>query len=154
MQFGRIIEEGMELRRQIRDEKEEVERREGMEGEGDRDEEGSSSLVGTPMSDRGLGMPMRGSSPETRLGVRGGDLNVEKEREDRDRSPLWRVEGADTTNEKRHEQEDEEMAEDGELASELEGVTTAPVDGLVAYDGRQGQEKVTGAKLGDQMDTS
>lgn len=31
-QFGRIVEEGMQLRRLIRDEKEEVERREGMEG--------------------------------------------------------------------------------------------------------------------------
>ena len=36
-QFGRIVEEGMQLRRLIRDEKEEVERREGMDvdGEGD-----------------------------------------------------------------------------------------------------------------------
>lgn len=33
-QFGRIVEEGMQLRRLIRDEKEEVERREGMEGGG------------------------------------------------------------------------------------------------------------------------
>ena len=31
-QFGRIVEEGMQLRRLIRDEKEEVERREGMDG--------------------------------------------------------------------------------------------------------------------------
>lgn len=43
-QFGRIIKEGMELRRLIRDEKEEVERREGME---DR-EEGEEGEVGTP----------------------------------------------------------------------------------------------------------
>lgn len=34
-QFGRIVEEGMNLRRLIRDEKEEVERREGMVGVGD-----------------------------------------------------------------------------------------------------------------------
>ncbi|PMD60588.1 uncharacterized protein K444DRAFT_642872 [Hyaloscypha bicolor E] len=37
-QFGRIVEEGMQLRRLIRDEKEEVERREGMDG-GDEDGE-------------------------------------------------------------------------------------------------------------------
>jgi hypothetical protein len=36
-QFGRIVEEGMQLRRLIRDEKEEVERREGMD---DQDEDG------------------------------------------------------------------------------------------------------------------
>lgn len=34
-QFGKIIEEGMQLRRLIRDEKEEVERREGMEDDGE-----------------------------------------------------------------------------------------------------------------------
>ncbi|KAK2750737.1 hypothetical protein FQN57_002810 [Myotisia sp. PD_48] len=37
-QFGRIVEEGMNLRRLIRDEKEEVERREGMEEGADGDE--------------------------------------------------------------------------------------------------------------------
>lgn len=37
-QFGKIVEEGMQLRRLIRDEKEEVERREGMDG-GDEDGE-------------------------------------------------------------------------------------------------------------------
>ncbi|KAL3419214.1 THO complex subunit mft1 [Phlyctema vagabunda] len=39
-QFGRIVEEGMQLRRLIRDEKEEVERREGMSGEGGEGEAG------------------------------------------------------------------------------------------------------------------
>ncbi|KOS16708.1 THO complex subunit mft1 [Escovopsis weberi] len=37
-QFNRIMEEGMLLRRQIRDEKEEVDRREGMEDEDDKDD--------------------------------------------------------------------------------------------------------------------
>ena len=54
-QFSRLVEEGHRLRRLIRDEKEEVERREGME-EGDEDESsvrGRSSLVGTPRPDAG-----------------------------------------------------------------------------------------------------
>ncbi|CAI4216613.1 unnamed protein product [Parascedosporium putredinis] len=40
-QFNRIMEEGMLLRRQIRDEKEEVERREGMDEDGEEDGEAS-----------------------------------------------------------------------------------------------------------------
>lgn len=45
-QFGRIVEEGMQLRRLIRDEKEEVERREGMEGENEDGEVGEASVGG------------------------------------------------------------------------------------------------------------
>lgn len=45
-QFGRIVEEGMQLRRLIRDEKEEVERREGMEGENEDGEVGEVSTGG------------------------------------------------------------------------------------------------------------
>ncbi|OKL61416.1 hypothetical protein UA08_03682 [Talaromyces atroroseus] len=54
-QFGRIVEEGLQLRRLIRDEKEEVERREGMQegdgGDGDDDTKGGGgglSGVNTP----------------------------------------------------------------------------------------------------------
>lgn len=42
-QFGKIIEEGMQLRRLIRDEKEEVERREGMEDDGEEGDIASQS---------------------------------------------------------------------------------------------------------------
>lgn len=46
-QFGRIVEEGMQLRRLIRDEKEEVERREGMqEGDGEGGDEDELSTKG------------------------------------------------------------------------------------------------------------
>lgn len=45
-QFGRIVEEGMQLRRLIRDEKEEVERREGMEGGEEDGEVGEGSRGG------------------------------------------------------------------------------------------------------------
>ncbi|KAF4636473.1 hypothetical protein G7Y89_g1622 [Cudoniella acicularis] len=74
-QFGRIVEEGMQLRRLIRDEKEEVERREGMDG-GEEDGEvgeGSSggqtpkprsvSRNGTPRPDA----PIRAGSPDAGL---------------------------------------------------------------------------------------
>ncbi|KAL8771890.1 MAG: hypothetical protein Q9209_002828 [Squamulea sp. 1 TL-2023] len=61
-QFGKIIEEGMQLRRLIRDEKEEVERREGMEGDGDEGETGSqrgrSSGLGTPRPEAGGATPL------------------------------------------------------------------------------------------------
>ncbi|KAF8848441.1 hypothetical protein BDZ45DRAFT_681227 [Acephala macrosclerotiorum] len=45
-QFGRIVEEGMQLRRLIRDEKEEVERREGMDGGEEDGEVGEGSRGG------------------------------------------------------------------------------------------------------------
>lgn len=48
-QFGRIVEEGMQLRRLIRDEKEEVERREGME-EGEAGEDGDMASKGRSLS--------------------------------------------------------------------------------------------------------
>lgn len=46
-QFGRIVEEGMQLRRLIRDEKEEVERREGMDGGEEDGEVGEAAEVGS-----------------------------------------------------------------------------------------------------------
>lgn len=66
-QFGRIIKEGMELRRLIRDEKEEVERREGMEETEEREEgeegevethTGEGSVAGTPRRDLEGATPM------------------------------------------------------------------------------------------------
>ncbi|KAL2848811.1 Tho complex subunit 7-domain-containing protein [Aspergillus pseudoustus] len=54
-QFGRIVEEGMQLRRLIRDEKEEVERREGMQEDEDGDDgevsKGKLSGANTPRPD-------------------------------------------------------------------------------------------------------
>ena len=70
-QFGRIVEEGRQMLRIIRDEKEEAERKEGMEGRGDIDEgDGPVSRVashaGTPRPDPGGATPLRaGSESET-----------------------------------------------------------------------------------------
>jgi Tho complex subunit 7. len=52
-QFGRIVEEGMQLRRLIRDEKEEVERREGMQ----EDQDGEDGDVGSKGKTSGPNSP-------------------------------------------------------------------------------------------------
>lgn len=71
-QFGRIVEEGMQLRRLIRDEKEEVERREGMDGGEEDGEVGESGSRGgatpkhNPQSGGATPRPDGGSSPRQR----------------------------------------------------------------------------------------
>ena len=64
-QFGRIVEEGRQMLRIIRDEKEEAERKEGMQGRSDVDEgEGpgsrAASHAGTPRPEQGGATPLRG----------------------------------------------------------------------------------------------
>ncbi|KAL2838499.1 Tho complex subunit 7-domain-containing protein [Aspergillus pseudodeflectus] len=63
-QFGRIVEEGMQLRRLIRDEKEEVERREGMQEDEDGDDgevsKGKLSGANTPRPDHDSTTPSQG----------------------------------------------------------------------------------------------
>ena len=73
-QFGRIVEEGMHLRRLIRDEKEEVERREGMDGGEEDGEVGEGSGGGqtpkhTSISGNATPRPdaQRQNSPEASL---------------------------------------------------------------------------------------
>ncbi|KAK3175091.1 hypothetical protein OEA41_002337 [Lepraria neglecta] len=145
-QFGRIIEEGVQLRRLIRDEKEEVERREGMEEreDGEDDQRGRSSGGATPRHETDGTTPMRPASQE----------EVEKERSSRGRSPLSNTQNMSEGEEKKAEVEDEEMAEEGELAAEPEGVVAAPVEGLVALDGEDGDRQASEGKVVEQMDTS
>lgn len=158
-QFGRIIDEGMQLRRLIRDEKEEVERREGMEeGEDGEDEgRGTSSGVDTPRSTVGGTTPMHPTSQEQDVGTPGG-LGAELHRSSRGRSPLSNTQTTSDAEEKKastQEVEDEEMAEDGELAAEPEhAAAAAPVEGLVARDGEQVDVKTDEEKVADQMDTT
>ena len=161
-QFGRIIEEGLQLRRLIRDEKEEVERREGMEEreDGDDDQRGRSSGVGTPHHETGATTPMHGTSQEQEVGTPGG-LSVERERDPlgRGKSPLRSSRNADDAAEEKlnvPSGEDEEMAEDGELAAESEHVVAAPLEGLVAEDGKEEGEEDDGQterQRTEQMDT-
>ena len=173
-QFGRIIEEGMQLRRLIRDEKEEVERREGMEEREDGEDDqrgGRSSGVGTPHHETGGTTPMHGTSQEQEVGTPagGGALSVERDPSGRSKSPLrmGSRNGDDAVEEEEKGNvpsgEDEEMAEDGELAAEPEpehGVAV-PVEGLVAVaeDGKEeGEEEDDGDQTEkqqtEQMDTS
>ena len=160
-QFGKIIDEGMHLRRLIRDEKEEVERREGMEGREDADDEqrGRSSGGVTPRQDIGGTTPLNPASDDHEVGTPGG-LAVEKERSSRGRSPLSHSQTISEGEEKKgeaQEMEDEDMAEDGELAAEPDGMVSDPVKGLVARDGeasRYGDEEPNEIKAGEQMDTS
>ena len=162
-QFGRIIEEGMQLRRLIRDEKEEVERREGMEEreDGDDDQRGRSSGIGSPHHETGGTTPMHGTGQEQEVGTPGG-LSVERDPSGRGKSPLRSSQVADDMSEEKNDvaaAEDEEMAEDGELAAEPEHVVAAPVEGLVAAgDGKEeGEEEEDGQTDGqrpEQMDTS
>ncbi|KAI9803826.1 MAG: hypothetical protein M1825_001706 [Sarcosagium campestre] len=80
-QFGRIIKEGMELRRLIRDEKEEVERREGMEEHEDGEDgdvdagaaasgRADASNVGTPRPTTEADVPL--PQPNTQAGSGSG----------------------------------------------------------------------------------
>lgn len=162
-QFGRIIEEGMQLRRLIRDEKEEVERREGMEEreDGDEDQRGRSSGAGTPHHETGGTTPMHGTSQEQEVGTPEG-LSVERDPSGRGKSPLRSSQHADDLMEETIDVpavvDDEEMAEDGELAAEPEHVVAAPVEGLVAEDekeeGEQQDDGQTEEQRREQMDTS
>ena len=153
-QFGRIIDEGMQLRKLIRDEKEEVERKEGMAEREDGEDDHRSTRSGgaTPHRDVGSSTPLQpGTSQEQEVGTPSG-LGVERDRSVRGKSPLSTSQAMDEGEEKKQEVEDEEMAEDGELEAEPEGVTAAPVEGLVSTD-REDYGAV-GGKAGDQMDTS
>lgn len=160
-QFGRIIEEGMQLRRLIRDEKEEVERREGMEEreDGDDDQRGRSSGVGTPHHETGGTTPMHGTSQEQEVGTPGG-LSVERDPSGRGKSPLRSSQNADDMVEEKDDVpavEDEEMAEDGELAAEPEHAVAAPVEGLIAEDGKEDGEQddeQSERQRTEQMDTT
>ena len=166
-QFSKIIDEGMEMRRQIRAEKEEVERREGMEGAEDgEDGEGSSlrgrsSGVGTPAPGHEGGLtPMHGIGNQD-VDLTGGGLAVESHHAKREKSPLrtsQTIEEEPEKNPTAQENEDAEMAEDGEVEPE-DDVVAAPPEGLIAdedekEEGEEEEASLAEAKEGDTMDTS
>ncbi|KAL8999204.1 MAG: hypothetical protein Q9169_001869 [Polycauliona sp. 2 TL-2023] len=123
-QFGKIIEEGMQLRRLIRDEKEEVERREGMEDDGEEgdltSQRGRSSGVETPRPEAEGATPIhRGQdhdmeSQEDNLHV-GTPYNITREK-----SPLRPEQVTNDTERPRVpeiEIEDTNMKEEGEVSA-------------------------------------
>jgi hypothetical protein len=117
-QFGRIVEEGMQLRRLIRDEKEEVERREGMQegednDEGDLTSKGKISNANTPGPDSDVLTPSQNSQDE---GGRPSALQIDKTGTTGAASPLRQVisaqgDGAD----------DADMIDEGEVSADSEG---------------------------------
>ena len=134
-QFGKIIEEGMQLRRLIRDEKEEVERREGMEGreDADEDQKGRISGANTPRPESAGGVtPMNGVEKDGDVTTPAG-LGVDRSAT-RGNSPLRESQAMtdDEMKDAAQDKDDEEMAEDGELAAEPENMIAEPVEGLVA----------------------
>lgn len=155
-QFGRIIDEGMEMRRQIRAEKEEVERREGMEGVDEGDEgdgasqRGRSSRASTP----GGGTPSQ-SNPAQEMDVDLGRLVAEGHYTKREKSPLRSVQIVDEGKEEpAGRNEDTDMAEDGEVEPDGDG-DAAPGDGLVAEEEKEeGEEDEDEAVNKDHMDIS
>lgn len=136
-QFGRIVEEGMQLRRLIRDEKEEVERREGME-EGEDGEDGdvaskgrSSSAAPTPRIDQDAMTPSQ-SQDESGAATSSGALDNKHLRAaspgGRGVSPLRQVtaasipaEGKEKTPLEEGEDEDTNMVDEGEITDDGEG---------------------------------
>ncbi|OJJ67441.1 hypothetical protein ASPBRDRAFT_69078 [Aspergillus brasiliensis CBS 101740] len=118
-QFGRIVEEGMQLRRLIRDEKEEVERREGMQEEEDGDDgdvpsKGKSSGANTPRHESDSLTPSQHD-----LGRSPAGLQVERTGTAGAVSPLRQMTAVDDENKTTPDQ-DTSMEDEGEVPEELE----------------------------------
>ncbi|KAI4173287.1 MAG: hypothetical protein LQ343_002998 [Gyalolechia ehrenbergii] len=148
-QFGKIIEEGMQLRRLIRDEKEEVERREGMGmEEGDDGDTGShrgrSSGRATPRPETGDATPLHQVQDQDQdMDSPEGTLQVAKQHDSREKSPLS-SQHVVTNNERPRvpeiEIEDANMKEEGEVSAGPDK-TAAPFEGLMAEsDKEEGEE--------------
>ncbi|PGH06688.1 hypothetical protein AJ79_06472 [Helicocarpus griseus UAMH5409] len=162
-QFGRIVEEGMNLRRLIRDEKEEVERREGMEegedgDEGDAGSKGRASAVGTPKPDQDSVTPSHTGQEDS--GSTAATIQMEKHRSagTGGATPLRQAISASSPDGKpAQEPEDENMTDEGEVT----GDESAPPDTSASgtrYASRAGEdsrdEKASEDRLGDRMDTT
>lgn len=163
-QFQKIVDEGMEMRRQIRAEKEEVERMEGMEGAEDGEEgersflRGRSSGVGTPAPGYEGGTTPMHENGNQDIDPATGGLAVSGQHANREKSPLRMSQTVREESEKSAAKDngDAEMAEDGEVEPEG-GMVAAPPEGLIAdedekEEGEEGGEEE--AKEGDTMDMS
>lgn len=147
-QFGRIIEEGMQLRRLIRAEKEEVERREGMGTEDDGDEadsashRGRSSGMATPRPETGDATPLRQDQDHDMESL-DGSLQVGKRDVSRGKSPL-RSEQVMTEVERPRvpeiEIEDTNMKEEGEVSAGPDKIA-ASFEALIADEEREEGEE-------------
>lgn len=145
-QFGRIVEEGMQLRRLIRDEKEEAERKEGMqEGEdgydADMQSKGKSSGANTPRPDHESMAPSKASDED--LVRPSGCLHVENlSGFTGTASPLRQVTTTDAESNRPSEHEDTTMVDEGE------------VSGSERPDGLEEGEEFPSQDAPDKMDTT
>lgn len=114
-QFARIMEEGLQLRRLIRDEKEEAERREGME-EGDDldDSRGRASNAATPRGDNDGLTPLH-PSQQGSGGLSPRPTGHEKAASTRGVSPLRQALTPSEETKAVPENEDTDMADEGEV---------------------------------------
>ncbi|CAI7648534.1 unnamed protein product [Penicillium manginii] len=142
-QFGRIVEEGMQLRRLIRDEKEEVERREGMQ-EGEDGDEGDANSKGKISAANSPRPEAEGGSTPSQSQDESGRLQVEKGGNARGVSPLRNatsVQGEKS----RSDQEDTNMMDEGEVRDDETGNHSDLEEGEELPDDRDG---------GEHMDTT
>ncbi|KAH8425584.1 uncharacterized protein LDX57_003334 [Aspergillus melleus] len=122
-QFGRIVDEGMQLRRLIRDEKEEVERREGMQEDEDGDDadvpsKGKSSGANTPRPDGDSVTPSQQGQDDTARSPAAG-LQAEKYSATTGAaSPLRQVTTADDEKKQSPDKEDATMVDEGEVTAD------------------------------------
>ncbi|KAJ8071722.1 hypothetical protein OCU04_002038 [Sclerotinia nivalis] len=182
-QFGRIVEEGMQLRRLIRDEKEEVERREGMDGgeedgevgDGQTPRRNSASGDATPRQ----GSPERGtlkprpmpsgsmSRPDSRSGSRPGSRSGSRGRSKSRIASPTRSERARSRRRREEDGDDFAMEDANSRQVDMDLTVDTPMaDGMNStQDGTQeGTPQVTinepeeGAvdegEIGDKMDTT
>ncbi|RDW90478.1 uncharacterized protein DSM5745_02253 [Aspergillus mulundensis] len=137
-QFGRIVEEGMQLRRLIRDEKEEVERREGMQEDEDEDDEkaskGKLSGANTPRPEESSTPSQPGQDEASR-----SPLAVPADKATPGATtPLRQVTTAET------DKEDATMVDEGEVTGD-EGEQ---------HDDLEEGEELPDDRNGDKMDTT
>ncbi|OQE20305.1 hypothetical protein PENSTE_c013G05324 [Penicillium steckii] len=143
-QFGRIVEEGMQLRRLIRDEKEEVERREGMQ-EGEDGDEGEVNSKGKVSSANSPRPEAEGSTPSQSQDENTSRLQIEKGSEStRGVSPLRNATSAEGEKH-RSDQEDTNMLDEGEVQENDAGHQSDELE--------EGEE-LADDRMGENMDTT
>ncbi|KAL4874620.1 Tho complex subunit 7-domain-containing protein [Aspergillus karnatakaensis] len=136
-QFGRIVDEGMQLRRLIRDEKEEVERREGMQEDEDGDDgevsKGKQSGANTPRPDHEGLTPSQGQDEAGRSPL----ASFTDKATPGAATPLRQVTTA--------EQEDSAMVDEGEVTGD---------EGMGRHDELEEGEEAQDNRNADKMDTT
>ncbi|KAL8667475.1 MAG: hypothetical protein Q9202_000691 [Teloschistes flavicans] len=165
-QFGRIIEEGMQLRRLIRDEKEEVERREGMVDGGEEADDGGdegrsrgrSSGVGTPTVDGGATPLHSEQGEDEEMDGPDGMLQVDREQHLGEKSPSRSDQAVDDSERPRVpeiEIEDTNMKEEGEVSAGPDK-TFAPFEDLVSEEVGDARSETTAEEpsKSEEMDIS